>query len=259
MTEFSENMTLAEFRQYRIDEYNAESGKLNLKDGYNCDICKNKGYIAGIDETGYEYHKLCKCNRLRAVLRRAKESGLGDILKQNTFDNYKAVEDWQKRIKEKALNFCKDHSAKWFYIGGQVGCGKTMICTAIAAHYIKSEKDVKYMLWSEDAKKLKALVNDKDYGEAIKIFKNVEVLYIDDFLKTKKNESPTSADINLAFEIINHRLLNEDLITIISSEKLLDDLIDYDEATMSRIYQLTGAYKINIKSDRNKNMRLRNV
>lgn len=258
MIEFDENiMTYAELQQYKVDTYNASHGELHLKDGYNCDICHNKGYVAGLNEKGYEYHRFCSCNKIRAVLRRAKESGLGDILKQNTFDKYKANEDWQKHIKEKALNFCKDETAKWFYIGGQVGCGKTMICTAIAAHYIKAEKDVKYMIWAEESKRLKAIVNDKDYDDAIKIFKNVDVLYIDDFLKTKKGEQPTAADINLAFEIINHRLFDEEKITIISSEKLLDDLIDYDEATMSRIYQLTGEYKLNIKTDRKKNMRLK--
>lgn len=257
MIEFDDSMTYEEFQQYKVDLYNASYGDLNLKDGYNCDICHNKGYIAGLNEKGYEYHSLCRCNRVRSVLKRAKESGLGDILNQDTFENYKTTEAWQKYIKDKAVSFCNDNSAKWFYIGGQVGSGKTMICTAIAAHYIRAEKDVKYMLWSEESKKLKALVNSKDYDENIRIFKDVDVLYIDDFLKTKRGEQPTTGDINLAFEIINHRILDEDKITIVSSEKLIDDLLDYDEATMSRIYQLTGEYKLNIKTDRKKNMRLK--
>lgn len=36
-----------------------------------------------------------------------------------------------------------------------------------------------------------------------------------------------------------------------------DELMDYDEATMSRIYQQTGKYKLNIGKDRGKNYRLR--
>lgn len=258
ISEISEGMTYDEFRQFIVDQRNASEGLLHKIDGYECNICKNKGYIYGINENGYEYAKDCKCKRTRAVLKRARESGLGDILKHNTFDNFKTDEIWQWQISEKAKDFCKDENAKWFYIGGQVGCGKTMICTAIAVHYIKADKDVKYMLWAEESKKLKALANDRDYEEAIKIYKTADVLYIDDFLKTKKGEKPTTADINLAFEIINHRLFDESKITIISSEKLLDDIMDYDEATMSRIYQLTGLYKINIKNDRSKNMRLKN-
>jgi DNA replication protein DnaC len=114
------------------------------------------------------------------------------------------------------------------------------------------------MLWCEDSKRLKALVNDfTEYQNEINKFKNVDVLYIDDFLKTQHGEQPTKGDINLAFEILNHRLMNPDQITIISSEKTLTDILTYDEATMSRIYQQTKQYKTNIAKDLNKNYRLK--
>ena len=88
-------------------------------------------------------------------------------------------------------------------------------------------------------------------------YKNAKVLYIDDFLKVKKGEEPTPADINLAFEILNYRLLDPDKITVISSEKTLLDLLNYDEATMSRIFKAAGRYKINIEKDIKKNYRLK--
>jgi DNA replication protein DnaC len=114
------------------------------------------------------------------------------------------------------------------------------------------------MLWCEDSKKLKSLVNEyTEYQAAINELKSVDVLYIDDFFKTQHGEQPTKGDINLAFEILNHRLMNPDQITIISSEKTLTDILSYDEATMSRIYQLTGKYKTNIAKDRAKNYRLK--
>ena len=160
---------------------------------------------------------------------------------------------------EKARRFCNDESGKWFFIGGQTGSGKTHLCTAICGSYIKSGRDVFIMLWAEDAKRLKALVNDAGYQEAIRKYKSVDVLYIDDFLKVKHGENPTAADISLAFEIINHRLIEGDKITIISSEKGLDEIIDYDEATMSRIYQKAGEYKIYISRDKEKNYRLRGM
>ena len=555
------------YNQQRIDWYNQSKGHLNETDGYNCELCKNKGYIARLDENNYEVHTACKCQKIRATLNRARRSGLGDILTDYTFDKFKVTQEWQKKIKNTAQAFCCDDMAKWFYIGGQVGCvdcdteyfngtkwvkicdyqegekvlqydpntkmgtmttpkkyivapanelyqisserhyidmclsanhnfayitskghmqkkpfsevmkmhnetaqgfygkvetafnysgkgidltdneirlmcaviadgsfrkglelctvnvkkerkkermrvllngmqhkeykkkngysefrfyaprrekeftdywyncnqkqlkiiadevfywdginkenrktffstskksanfvqfalsatgsratigidthkekpcyvvhkcsyastvhmcstggknkakiekvipkdnkqycftvdtgylilrrngrifvtgnsGKTHICTAIAGHYIKAGKEVKYMLWCEEAKKLKALVNDKSYQDLIRIYKTVDVLYIDDFLKVKSGESPTPADINLAFEIINHRLIENNKITIISSEKKLDELMEYDEATMSRIYQKTGVYKLNINKDISKNYRL---
>lgn len=252
-----EKLTPEEYERRKIDLYNQSEGNLNEVDGYNCDICHNKGYIARLDENGYEVYKECQCRKTRATLKRAKRSGLGDIITEYTFNKYKDSEEWQKLLKNTAQAFCSDDMANWFYIGGQVGCGKTHLCTAIAAHYIKAGREVKYMLWSEEAKNLKTIANDPSYQKEIHLYKTVDVLYIDDFLKTKNGESPTPADINLAFEIINHRLLESDKVTIISSEKTLDELMDYDEATMSRIYQQTGKYKLNIGKDREKNYRLR--
>ena len=247
-----------QWKQMQIDMYNNSQGNLNEVDGYNCDKCHNKGFIARLDENGYEVHRYCECQRVRNTLRRARRSGLGDILSDYKFDKFKAEEQWQIDLKNKAQAFCKDDSARWFFVGGQPGSGKTHICTAIAAHYIKKGLNVQYMLWCEDSKKLKALVNDfTEYQNDVNKFKNVDVLYIDDFLKTQHGEQPTKGDINLAFEILNHRLMNPDLITIISSEKTLTDMLTYDEATMSRIYQHTKQYKTDIAKDIKKNYRLR--
>lgn len=253
------NMSEAEKTELKIRSYNDSVGNLNEIDGWNCNICKNKGHYFVVGEDGKEAQRACKCLKMRAILRAAKKSGLGDVLSDCRFDKFDDTEEWQKSVKRKAMAFCNDEAARWFFIGGQVGSGKSFICTAIAAHYIKAGRDVKYMLWSEEAKKLKALVNDSSYHDEIEPYKSVEVLYIDDFLKVKNGEAPTAADINLAFEIINHRLLSKDKITIISSEKMLDEIMDYDEATMSRIYQKTGDYKINIPKDRAKNYRLKGI
>lgn len=246
-----------DYQQSQVDWFNRQDGNLNETDGYNCSICKNKGLVARLGDDDNIIQKQCKCMTIRATMSRAQRSGLGEIITQYTFDKFDDTEDWQKVLKQKAQAFCKDDDASWFYIGGQVGSGKTHLCTAIAAHYIKAGREVKYMLWSEEGKKLKALANSPGYQDEIALYKDVDVLYIDDFVKVKNGESPTPADINLAFEIINHRLMSREKITIISSEKTLDDMLEYDEATMSRIYQKAGIYKINIGRDKNKNYRLK--
>ena len=251
------SLSSEEWAQMQADAYNSNEGNLNEFDGYNCNNCKNKGYIAVV-QNGYEIHKECRCQKIRRTLRLAKKSGLGNILADFTFDKYKVEDSWQKEIKAAAQAFCEDDEARWFYIGGQVGAGKTHICTAISAHYIKAGFDTRYMLWCEESKKLKSIVNDFAlYKEHIDKYKDATVLYIDDFFKTQSGEQPTKGDVNLAFEILNHRLMSSEKITIISSEKTLAELLEYDEATMSRIYQQTGNYKINIGKDLNRNYRLR--
>ena len=250
-------MSYRERRQVIIDIENGIAGNLNEEDGYNCDECKNRGYIWKLNDEDMDTRVDCKCKSTRETLRRARKSGLGDILIDCTFEKFNATEEWQIDLKERAKDFCRNPDAKWFFIGGQPGSGKTHICTAIAGYYIKKRYDVKYMLWCEDSKRLKALINDPEYQGELNKYKNVDVLYIDDFLKTQHGEQPTKGDINIAFELINHRLMNPDLITIISSEKTLSDILTYDEATMSRIYQKTGIYKTNIAKDIGKNYRLK--
>lgn len=257
------NKQSKEEAQAKVDEYNNASGRLPEGDNYHCEICKNKGNIEVVkhneeEDFYYEYLEACKCQRVRDVLRKAKEGGLGDVITDFTFKKFIATEDWQKTIKELAQAFCNDDNAKWFFIGGQVGSGKTHLCTGIVAQYLKKGIEAQYMLWVEESKKLKAVVNDLvAYKNLIEPFKNAPVLYIDDFLKTRQGEMPTNADINLAFEIINHRLMDKSKVTIISSEKTLKEMLAYDEATMSRIYQCAGKYKANIDRDSSRNYRLR--
>jgi DNA replication protein DnaC len=257
------DLTPQQVVEEQVKDYNNSIGNMNESDGYNCERCHNRGYISEVamnEQFGYYYEsrKPCKCLKTRETLQRAKRSGLGNIITDYTFDKFIATDGWQKSLKDKAIKFCKDDKANWFFVGGQVGAGKTHLCTAIAAHYIKEGYETQYMLWIEESKKLKALVTDYlEYQKRIEPIKDAPVLYIDDFLKTRQGEMPTQADINLAFEIINHRLMRDDLITIISSEKTLGEMIEYDEATMSRIFMECGEYKNVIERDRSKNYRLR--
>ena len=88
-----------------------------------------------------------------------------------------------------------------------------------------------------------------------------QVLYIDDLFKIGKGQDgrkqrPTSADVNLAFEILNYRYNKPTCITIISSELYAEDILDIDEAIGSRIYE--RAKIVNISNDRAKNQRIKN-
>lgn len=253
----------------KCDFYNAEVGDLNETDGYDCPLCKNKGYIAKPRKSNfgywYEAHCQCKCYETRASIRRMHKSGLKNRIKDCRFDTFETTEKWQSVIKEAAVRFTKDDEHTWFFIGGMTGCGKTHICTAIARHYLLKGKTVQYMLWRDEVVRLKASVTDaKEYGKLIDEWKKVEVLYIDDLFKTGKTsegelQKPTAADVNIAFEILNYRYNNPELVTIISSESKVTDILDIDEAIAGRIAEKTTphGYGINIAKDQAKNYRLR--
>lgn len=251
------------------DDYNNRVGNLNEIDGYDCPVCKNRGMISvpKQDSAGHwaEWHTMCDCRKTRHTLRKLKQSGLKNMIHDYTFDKYIAEEPWQETIKAGALRFIEDEENTWFFIGGASGAGKTHICTAIAAHYLNKGKFVKYMLWRDDVVKLKANVNDSEaYDNMMHELKTADVLYIDDLFKTGKNndgmpQKPTGADINIAFELLNYRYNNPELITLISSESRVKDILDIDEAIGGRIAERTiqFGYGINIKPDRNKNYRLK--
>ena len=239
---------------------NELEGKLT---GYDCAKCKNKGYIYRVEERVDSYGKpyyaeiacKCECMRVRDELRRIHNSGLSKLLKRYTFKAYEATEDWQQYALKEACAFAKEPDG-WFYYGGQPGCGKTHICTAIVGYLLKQGRAAKYMLWQDDITKIKQAVNDGElYDAIINSYKTADILYIDDFFKTRRGDFVSTADVNATFKIINYRY-NEELPTIISSELSLQQIVEIDEALGSRIAEMAN-HKIFIERDPKKNYRFR--
>ena len=179
------------------------------------------------------------------------ESGINE---DYTLEAYNVEEGWQKRVLEKAKEYLAN-PVGWFYVGGQVGSGKSHICTGIVRELIEVGNEARYMLWRDESTKLKANVNHpEDYANLIEPLKTVKVLYIDDFWKSNTG-TPTVADVNLAFEILNARYNRKDLITIISSEFYLDELMEVDEAVGSRIFERAKDNRLDIARDGKRNYR----
>lgn len=255
--------------QQQCSWYNEEQGNLNAKDGYECAECKNRGFSYVVQEsdnvlTGERDFVMamrnCKCKAVRASIKRMRESGLGDIIERYTFDRYVVTDEWQANIKRAAQMFVRqDHGV--FFIGGQSGCGKTHICTAITSEFMRQRKAAYYMIWAEEVVKLKAVVTEsEEYNRMINRLKNIDVLYIDDFFKpVGDNPKPTAADIRLAYEIINHRYNSSKNITVISSERYIQEILEIDEATGGRIAEYAGGYMFNVQRNVARNYRLRGI
>lgn len=263
-------MSQKERMEQRVILYNSDVGTRNEEDGYDCPECKNRGFSYVVTEYHGVYDtaiSICKCDEIRRTRLRLKKAGLLNMVTKCTFDAYQTPDKWQSIIKNKAMQFCQDDEHRFFFIGGQSGAGKTHICTAITAHYINQGKKARYMVWFDEANKLKGLVTEPgEYAAVMDEIKKTDVLYIDDLFKPIKGANgqvtpPSYADIRLAMEIINYRYNNPGLVTIISGERTIGELICLDEALAGRISQLSkeGGYCINLKNDSSKNWRLQGV
>lgn len=229
------NMPLTELKARAL---NQAEGNL---DEVHCTKCHDKGYTAYVQD-GILHTKECSCMAKRRSMRRARRSGLMDVLSAYRFSTFETPEEWQQTAKDTAMRFITEAAAGcWLMVSGTPGSGKTHLCTAVCGELIKAEQDVAYMLWREDGQRLKACANDKDeYNRIMRPYKTCDVLYIDDFLKGKV----TDGDLNLAFDLLNARYIARKKRTIISSELTVQQILDIDEAIGSRIYERSRDYSI---------------
>ena len=206
-------------------------------DNMDCQECNNTGYVI-FDQHGIDFKvKECKCMAIRRSLRRIKNSGMEDMLKRYSFASYETPDATRTCIKMVAERFCKADTG-WFYISGRSGSGKTHICTAICSRFIEQGKEVYYMKWRDESRSLKAIVNTGEIEKPLEKLKRVPVLYIDDFFKGGVSE----ADVRIAFEILNSRYNDTKLRTVISSELMIEDVLDIDEALGGRIKERSKGY-----------------
>lgn len=220
---------------------------------YKCPICKDLGQvIADYEEDGTPLWTHCVCVNKNLSLRRLEASGMANLARRYTFDNFKVSLPHQQYMFDTANKYMRESPLPWLYIGGQPGTGKTHICTAIVTDLINRGYRAEYLIWRNVAAELNAMMNTPEYGVKMRKYQTVPLLYIDDFLKG----SASQGDINKAFEIINSRYCNS-LPTIISSERPLKEVISLDEALGSRIAERAKGYNITIAHGLRKNIRLR--
>lgn len=231
----------------QLEAANNAEGNLT---GYQCSECRNKGYVFRYKENEMVASE-CRCMKIRSTLQLIQGSGLSEQLRHCKLDTFETTEPWQQTMKSAAMEYIRS-GATGFFLGGQTGCGKTHICTAIVGSMIKKGLSARYFVWREDATSLKAIINDPEYTIRMQEYKKTDCLYIDDLFKG----GATPADIKLAFELIDYRDRNK-LRTIISTELTEDALIREDEALAGRIFRMAAGFRMVIPKDPKKNYRLR--
>jgi len=238
---------------------NRIKGYQSKPSAYSCNICKDVGWLTKMDG-GYEFTYPCECTIKKQMVESLERSGISEeVLHKQIFETFKTDADYQKLMKNKALGFCNQNENTFFFVGGQVGCGKTHICTAICKLYYDLVQPFYYVLYGEMMTKLKANAMDEEvYDKYLYSINNIKVLFIDDLFKGKgkSGDGITEADIKHLFRVINYRYLNNK-VTIISSEKTLQEILLIDQGIGSRIKEKCGQFAVSIGDDIKRNYRLK--
>lgn len=135
---------------------------------------------------------------------------------------------------------------------GQPGCGKTHLLMAVSNNLIKRGIEVVYFPWVEGWTEI-----SEDYKlmpERVRRMQRAEVLFIDDVYKGR--EEPTKTQREQFFAIVNYRYM-ENLPMLISSERMIAEMCQFDEAVGSRINEMCRDYKAIINKNMDLNRRLK--
>lgn len=208
---------------------------------YECPKCRDMGFVLQKNEDGDEIACRCECVAVRKARNMMKQSGISDEFQKKTFDNFKTRSNQQlSNAKSKAMQYVKNFAQmeheryNSIMICGQVGAGKTHLGTAICGELMNGGVAVIYMAYRNAVTKIKQnIIDEEAYNRELNQYTSARVLYIDDLLKGRLTET----DINIMYEIVNYRYMNN-MPIIISSEKSPEDLLVFDEAIGSRLIEM---------------------
>lgn len=221
----------------------------NTKAEYECELCQDNEFIWNIETNTATP---CQCREVKRCKRILEDSGISEAFKTKTVNEFKPKNDVQADAKKMAVEYITNFETirkeknNSVVLVGQVGSGKTHLTIAIANALLKAGIPVLYMQYREVMTQVKQFITDSEaYQSALNRYKTVQVLLIDDLYKsvTRKGEANES-EISIMFEIINYRYLTN-LPVLVSSEYTIDEMIDFDEATGSRIGQMCKGRYIN--------------
>ena len=216
---------------------------------YDCKKCKDTGWV--MDENSYATK--CECASLQLSKSIVELAGIKSDDIGKSFKNFKQTKfENINRAKENAIQYVKDFKdieKKRFnsicFVGVMegnekkgVGTGKTHLAIAITNNLLHKGVAVKYFSYREEITKIKQTITDHEtYQRELNKWKNARVLFIDDLFKGKITDS----DVNIMFEIVNHRYLNK-LPIIATTELDLYGLDSIDQAITSRLYEMSEGF-----------------
>ena len=202
---------------------------------YECEKCNDSGYT---DE------KMCECMKKRLVLAGYESSGIGGLIKTQSFDNFsldyyrESVANFESMqmvlawVRDFANNFGADTYRNLLFVGG-TGLGKTHLSTAVARTVIDKGYDVLYV----SAVGMMTEFENKRFGNGEKTkntdrYYDADLLVIDDFGTELVNNFTRS----YIYDVINTRI-NTRKSTLINTNLSRKELEEkYEERITSRLF-----------------------
>lgn len=241
-------------REQILKGMNLDISYLTLQ--YNCDICKDTGYVTNNSQT-----VMCSCLKQKILNEEYNKANMINLGKDtfenfnlNLFSNEVNVQKYEsqisprenmKQIKKSCLKFVQDFDnpdGKNLLFSGNTGLGKTYLSNAIVYDLLKKGYTVLYQTAPVMLDNLisNMFKNDLTFSENLL---NVNLLVIDDL----GTETMNSMKFTELYKIINTRLLNNSgriTKTIISTNLDLQGLYNtYDERLVSRFIGHYDIYK----------------
>lgn len=212
----------------------------------NCINCKDTGWIYNQDSNSAMQ---CECVALKKASDEFKASGLSIEDYEKAFKNFETWNSKSEEMKQVSIGYFKAFDGirkkrnNSIMLCGTPGSGKTHLSVALANNMMKKGIKVIYMPYRDTITAIKQNMLDAEfYKKQIGKYQTADVLLIDDLFKGKINET----DINIMFEIINYRYLNH-LPIIVSSEFTVDRMLNFDEGTASRIYEMCKEFIVQVE------------
>ena len=203
---------------------------------YECDKCLDSGFVD---------HKMCDCMKKQLVLAGYESSGLGALIRTQSFDNfsleyykggganYDNMELFVGALRKFSEEFSADTYRNYLLIGG-TGLGKTHISTAVARKVIDRGFDVLYVTAVSMLSDFEKKRFDRTEGESADTerYYSADLLIIDDLGTEVVNQFTLSC----LYDIINARINTRKCTFINTNLSRRDIEAKYNERITSRLF-----------------------